>query len=388
MSNRNMFGITDDLSTITDLKQNIYDVLSKWSNLSTFTLSSYIKPALITAPVFIQENVYKEPVTEHVIKALFNMYSSFILVAIQLDGIVSSSLTVRDIVEKVSTESYLDNSNIDILLKNIKLDNKKIIASLENSSDDLDDSNNNSNNSSNKNNTKSKDKNIDKTHDKLSKLDSVVYKYNAGRIISVDLNVPKMSQPITIYLYCQFLNRVVNTQFMNKLIELTNIDTKYRWTMYKAGEIKFWKDFILGLDLFKKRLQLIKYDDKGIFRDILKRTNKSFFKKIIGIFLPTSHSKVNIHNNIYIVNENDLKAVSSKVGININRMNNVERMLFNLRGIFLVSIDTLHQMVTFYIYGLSNPLQFTYKELMRSSVGKGNQMDIVSLLEMFKQGQI
>jgi len=365
MISDNIFGL-NDATSLSELRSAIGSILRE----SHTSLSTFIKPALITAPVFIQQSISNDQVISNVHKALFNMYASYILVALKLDGIVSGSTTVRDVIKRVSsTESssdvYIPMETLDKLVlslsSNDKITKKQLVSAIEGVLSD--------------------------ETSAIQRMEGITAKYLTGRILNIALSVPNKRESISIHLYCQFFNRIIMDSLIRKFIEAVNTDKKYRFTMWRAGEISFFKDLVLGLDLYKKKLDITKYDNEGIFLDMMKRHNVGLAKKIIDYFTGDI-STTNVKNNIYIIEDNTFKSVCSAVGLNFKRMNHVQQILRNTRSIFFASVNTLNQVVTFYIYGINNPFMFTYKELMSSGLGKSNQTDIVTILEMFKKGVV
>ena len=222
MISDNIFGL-NDATSLSELRSAIGSILRE----SHTSLSTFIKPALITAPVFIQQSISNDQVISNVHKALFNMYASYILVALKLDGIVSGSTTVRDVIKRVSsTESssdvYIPMETLDKLVlslnSNDKITKKQLVSAIEGI--------------------------IADEASAIQKLEGISAKYLTGRILNVSLNVPNKKESISIHLYCQFLNRVISDTLIKKFMEAVNANKKYRFTMWRAGEISYFKDLV------------------------------------------------------------------------------------------------------------------------------------------------
>ena len=120
----NITSISNEFSPmvndIVSVSKRISDILDYVLNYKDKKfISENIKPALITAPVIIEDTIHNEHVTMHIIKNLFNIYSSYIIVSLNLGRYITESSTVRDMMSKVSsTESmYIGSDDLKYLMK-------------------------------------------------------------------------------------------------------------------------------------------------------------------------------------------------------------------------------------------------------------------------------
>lgn len=320
---------------------NDYVELARTINqYSADSLPAFIKPCIINSPVFIHDDILEEPIISAIYSNLYNMYTGYILTALHLNSAISSTRTVRDILEPVST-----NTNVAMKSYEEITDIVNNFAGISTEASQF-----------------------------VEQRAKVVFP--TGRIIETTIagDDPKVS--VTVNLFVQLSPRVVPGSVLSEFVSLkASLSTKRRWLQWKADEISFWKDFVFQIDKLSKLKKALKEDKSGSLGEMLRGHHKSVFNRILKF--TTILKSNNIANKIFIADSKKFDKYCNSVGLRIKRYADRQKLFESLFGMFIVLVDPMYNLVTIYVNSFDNPIQLTYNQCKDNATS-----DKVSLTDM------
>lgn len=388
-------GLTDSLAAVKAVSQVAGQVADRTRHVS---LPSFVRPSLIESPNFMQASLAEEPVVNDILKNLYNIYVGYILCALQMNDLVVGNRRVRDILETVSTagafESFIDTKSLVTGLQGSietvrpVVYNKK--GEVVDNPDDYE------------------------TKPHPTKWNDLIVAYDAsgrpirkstppqathntravtspdkahnipiasGRQIELTFSTGPDSDPITLTINVKFNTRLVPDSVMEFILsqDFTN-DIYRRWLQYRAGEIRFLKDFVLGVDKVNRKLDAVKKDTTGVLTDMFAHKNKNVFKRILSVVGkgPTSH---NLANSILMIDEATAARETKKIGFSFDRLSDRKRFFDNTYNLFIVLVDNRYSRVTIYTNGIDQSASYSFNDLKASAAtDKMSMKEIVDYL--------
>lgn len=152
----------------------------------------------------------------------------------------------------------------------------------------------------------------------------------------------------------------------------------HRYFMVKTGQIRFWRDFVLGQDMIDEHFKALMQDKSGVFKTITDRRRNNSQKAI-----ETGQVSVADASNIAIVSSETLKKATGKLFGNIESESVRKTIFDNSYLLMLIVVDERWQRVQIWHRGLGLPTTHKFDEIERSEKSKGP--DITEMFKMFSR---
>ena len=345
-------------------------ILSLHDNTSK-SLPQFTKMYMIENPLFIQKKVFMETdLLDDIISSVYDLYAGYILLAVKLDNIIGSGRKIRDVLSTVSTSSYLDYQPAEESLQYHSFDS--IITNFNTM---------NAGDTATKGTQQSRYLSGENTRRIIS-----------GRILEIQIPVSSStdektkSSIVSVPLYIKLNPRIIPDTIVDEFIGANITPSfKQRWLQYRAGEISFFKDFLLQLDMTRKRAKVLRHDESGILYDILRHRYKGLLRRLLKISGLNMQSQ-NIATSIFIFDRYDLKRATNNAGINFKRYSDRQRFFNHNFGLFVYTVDNQYGMVDVYVDSIADKGEYTFNQL--KGMGKGSKMDLVEVIKALQQQQL
>jgi len=360
-------SIVETASIITTALQN-----------SSTSLPQFTRPTLIESPNFIEESLLEEPVVNDIIKNLYNVYIGYILSALQMNETVVGNRTVRDMLSPVSTGmAALEGFNdIDQLIAGFdpsvqKLSAKEALALPASKT-------------TQKANT-IQSANVP-SHDKQHSMP-----ISSGRNVEVKFNTGKDSPPISVMVQVRLNPRVVPTNVVEYIINQEfDRNIANRWLQYRSGEIRFFRDFVFGVDKLVRYAKALKSDESHALTEIMyhrKMNNANLLKRLMNAFKKIGgSSSYNLANSVMILDEETVSRNAKKAGFNFDKLTDRRRFFDTTYNLFIVLVDTRFSRATIYTNGLDQSASYSFNELKASA--SSDKMSIKDIMEYLSKNQM
>jgi hypothetical protein len=379
----NTFNTIDKMTgKIGNVLSMIDYVISNADERTSISLINYIKSSQIASTCFIAKRISQEEVLKDLLVNLYNIYSGFVMTAVQLNTAISASRTVKDAFSLVSTENYKDPINEYIPLSE-KLQSLNPVFQQDPNTDS------NTNKSDNQTDDVKivdiKDKSQNVKASGLSTPSIIVpdkVLIPAGRTLKVTFTT-QFGKPIdmilNLMLYPVFVPDEVFDQFLKFQYPTTS---KNRWLQWRAGEISFFKDFIFEMDIRKDQRTARKKDKSNILSKMFGERNDHNIQQMKKI--STNNQRQNIANTILIVNKSDFEYTCKKAFIKFEDPKVREKFFSTSMCLMMAVVDPNYSTVELYYNGLDKAGIYTYSQLKANA--KDEKTDIMDIMKAFSQG--
>jgi hypothetical protein len=151
-----------------------------------------------------------------------------------------------------------------------------------------------------------------------------------------------------------------------------------RLFMVQTGQIKFWRDFVLGQDMIDEHFRALMNDKSGVFKMITDRRRNNSQKA-----LQTGRVSVADASNIAIVSAETLKMATGKLFGKIEQESVRKAIFDNSYLLMLIVVDERWQRVQIWHRGVDLATSHKFDEIERTEKSKGP--DITEMFKMFSR---
>ena len=357
----------------------ILQAMRNIEDATSMSLFQYTKRTTIMSRVFIEKTLVGEDVLVPLMSNIMNIYTGLILTAMNMNQYVQGSKRVRDAMAIVATESLVQPISLQAKLDEYFLgSNARTMlspqsAQLLGGTEDISDVPTATIAGMSKGESKD--------------LDAEKISLPSGRIINIDFgnkdpsgNVTSVKVTMFLQLHPNFIPSDVASQFVEMNFSPS---IRQRWLQYSAGEISFFKDFLLGQDQRRRRFKALRDDKSGALREMIDNQENSLSNAWLKLS-QISPEKQNIANTILIFEKNNFDKACSRSGLRFNNFNDRQSFFNKTFAMIVVVIDTMYNKITMYYHSLNAYSEFTFEQIRKNS--KSEAVDLSSLMKSFANG--
>lgn len=345
-----------------DTVSNLMEVVEEAKDRGISSLSEYTKQTLISSRVYIEDVISGEPTTINILKLCNQIYAGMVFCALGLNNVISGGRTVRQMLGAVATED---------VYKSVK-DMVKGFGDAEASTEDLTEDD--------------KDKKEkDKTGIKEVKIETDASKLFTGRLLEAKLG--SGDKTATLYFFVQMIPKILPSLVLDQFISNHVEPSKsLRWAQWKAGEIKFWRDFVFECDRVAKRRKALKLDKDGILREVEDTRDQGFFKKLWNWIKPnTAVTNHNSANSMIVISKQTMDRLCRDNAIKLENFQQRQKLMSTLMSLMLVVYDPRYETIDLFMNGIQNYGQYNSK-MIESATKKDDGVDLKQVMTLIAAG--
>lgn len=351
--------LKETLGTISELMERIHDC----RDMNVTSLTAFAKRTLITSRVYVEEQLSNEEITYKLLKVLNSIYSGFVMCAMGLNNLVMGGRTIRDMLNPIATENFVKfNDLIASGFGDPSLEDN----SQQSSEDD-----------------KQKDPKLSINEKKLETTSDKLF---TGRLLSMDIPTPD-GKTFPLYFYVQLLPKVIPEIVMSEFLRANMSPSRaFRWAQWKAGEISFWKDFVMEADRVTKRQKAIRADKDGILREVEDHRARMLKKKMANFKTKEAYARQrNLCNSIIVCTKRTMDNCCQEIGVNLKNVTQRNELMDDLFAVMLVVVDTNYGTVDLYMNGIEGRGEYTSKAI-DSATKSGKELDMKEIMTLISAG--
>lgn len=404
----------DDLITIAKATKEgadkANDFVNRVKNIANAnSLTQVTRPFTLRARAYVEDSLARSDVTTDILKTSQSMYAGMIIIALQLQNMVSSGVTVGNILGTVATEA---DTVLDISedLSALSAGIESISASLEKEDgakklnpDDPESVRRYQEAERIKRETSAAlDQDFpgepEPVDNKLTAKDITVSppdllpqgKLIDVTLVGVDAKGNQIPQHVTLAVIIQpFLVRSSAAALILDSGALQSF--RQRITQWRAGELRFIKDVLFQADRINKMEKGLREDKSGGFAQFLAETSKKDKSKIKNLWHAFWRTKGkvlsnNFANSILIVSEDAAREAKVRFNADIHSAATRARFFLNTYVMMIWVVDTSFERVTLYMNGVDEVGEYSYAQLSTKKGGADNT-NFVQLLAAMSQNR-
>ena len=154
---------------------------------------------------------------------------------------------------------------------------------------------------------------------------------------------------------------------------------KERWMGWRSGELRFWKDIILGADLIDNELRVGVHDETGTW--LAARENDAS-NKMSAIL--TGKRSVGTAAGIYVLHVNTARKLEATIGGKLSDFNTRQKVFQRTYALLILVVDPDRDAVTIYHRGIAKVNDLPITEFVKTR-GKDNT-EMSDIIKLFLNG--
>lgn len=200
-------------------------------------------------------------------------------------------------------------------------------------------------------------------------------------MVSLDLDGDKKS--IDIPINVTMSPRDARLEFMIDVVKHLNDDRDIlsRWHKVWSGEINFFSDFLLNLDIIGKERRLLLTDDEnGFYRE-------SESKRAGGLFASffSGQESINVASNFLVLSETGAARLAGAFGGSMDRYNDRRDIFRESGSMCMVIVNPMEERLKVYIRGFKRAKIYTFNDIKNFS-SKSDALDVNALMKAYNMG--
>jgi hypothetical protein len=324
------------------------------------SLIDYAKATRVQPLCLVSADLLFEPATSDITQALLSSYTAFYLQAV----------AVSTTVGKISVLDKLDrlNPNRDMLSDAAYWDSALGLESFQNKLP----------------NYRKPAAQLAMEAGEFKAVDSVAKEaanLSVGKVIGVEIT--DGDKKFTIPVSVRLMVNSVPTAELAHILSLGSKDTTAlgRWRQFKSGEIDFWRDGILCMDLITAHRRNLLNDKDGIYTEIQHRQTNNGIMGMLDM-----KPSLGTISNLAVIS----KETQTELELHINgSLSNprIRNAIFENTALMILAVyDKDYDRVTFYYHGMAEKTEVGVKDLR--SANKGDGANITDILKAFTSGGV
>lgn len=198
-----------------------------------------------------------------------------------------------------------------------------------------------------------------------------------GKLVNVDVKSGKQKAKIPVMI--RLIPAAVSPQIIAHIFSAGGRDTwLHRLFLVKTGQIKFWRDFVLGQDMIDEHYRILMNDKSGVYKQITDRRRNNWKQSVRSGTVSLADA-----SNIAIVSTSTLKAASNSLYGRIDDFATRQKIFDNSYLMMLVVIDDRYERVTIYHRGVDLSTSHRLDEIKMAEKNKGP--DITEIFKMMNK---
>lgn len=201
-----------------------------------------------------------------------------------------------------------------------------------------------------------------------------------GKLLNVRVTVGEQSttMPVTV----NILPQIISGSDVVSIVADTNADRTMsgRWHQWRSGQIRFFADYILALDMIESDRKAILADSTG---HLLRARDKQYRSRINRVL--SGKANVNEISAMIIVSQSTAKSLELAIRGKLSSGRTRRKFFEQTSSMMLVVVDTVMERFSIYQRGIDEVGMYTLDDIKNNNKRAGNT-DVESMLQAFKLG--
>ena len=198
-----------------------------------------------------------------------------------------------------------------------------------------------------------------------------------GKLLNVEVKSGNESAKLPVMI--KLIPAVVPSDTITHIFTAGGRDTwAHRLFLVKSGQIKFWRDFVMGQDMIDAHMTALMTDKSGVYKTILDRRRNNVSQAIQSGRLSLADA-----SNIAIISTTTMKKAANTLYAKIDDVNVRKKFFDNSYLLMLMAVDERWNRVTIYHRGVDLASSWRIDDIKVAEKSKGQ--DITEIFKMFSK---
>lgn len=381
--------------------QSISEMCGTLFNLDSSSgksITSMVKKTLIANSVYVEGSLINEEVMVPLMGCLCQISVGYVLTALQLMQSVERYQTIRETVGRIATEAMFTPSYESLNLGNVIAEAFGDVtvateaAVYKSVANDIDE------------NVKhlaagrhiefefsvcpgSGDTNIPGTVGNMpqqgSSTKTVVDKYNQTTTTTSSVKGGP-SGTVVVPFYVQLFPVGMTAEVTKAIVEMNYPEGFWRrLAKVYTREIRFFRDFILAMDVVARHNKALKSDKGNVLSDFHEAKVSKQARRILSILSGVKRN--NLANSIMVISSDTFKEICDSTSSDLRKANERQRFFDEAYVMLMAVVDTNYNMVEIYYNGIAPHSELPFRAIKQAGSSKSG-IDLEALMQTLSRG--
>lgn len=198
-----------------------------------------------------------------------------------------------------------------------------------------------------------------------------------GKTIQVTVRSGKEESKLPVII--KLIPAIVPSDTITHIFTAGGRDTwAHRLFLVKSGQIKFWRDFVMGQDMIDAHMKALMTDKTGAYKTILDRRRNNVVQAVSSGRLSLADA-----SNIALISTSTMKAAANTLYAKIDDIGVRKKFFDNSYLLMLMTVDDRWNRVTIYHRGVDMASSYRIEDIKVAEKNKGQ--DITEIFKMFSK---
>lgn len=201
-----------------------------------------------------------------------------------------------------------------------------------------------------------------------------------GKIIEVNIEEDGKKAKVPVMIRMRVAS--MNPKAIVQTLAVGGVDMSFRgrWRAWRAGELRFWADFIMAMDRVDAHRAASMNDETGYYKTVYNRAAKNTMAEILnqGPSLGTASS-------VIVITEQSAAELERTVGGKLSSFKVRQGIFGHTYSMLMAVVDPDWESVTIYTRGIDMPTKLRAKDM--KAAGKSDSSELMDILKSYQLGR-
>lgn len=174
----------------------------------------------------------------------------------------------------------------------------------------------------------------------------------------------------------------MNPTAMVQTLALGGVDLSFRgrWRAWRAGELRFWSDFVMAMDRVDAHRAASMNDETGYYKTVYNRSKRNGLAEIL-----TQGPSLGTASSIIVITQQTAEELERQIGGQLSSFKVRQGIFGSTYSMLLAVVDPDWESVTIYTRGIDMPTKLS-KDMMKTA-GKSDSKELMDILKSYQLGK-
>lgn len=174
----------------------------------------------------------------------------------------------------------------------------------------------------------------------------------------------------------------MNPKAIVQTLAVGGVDMSFRgrWRAWRAGELRFWSDFVMAMDRVDAHRAASMNDETGYYKTVYNRAKRNGMAEIL-----TQGPSLGTASSIIVITQQSADELEREIGGQLSSFKVRQGIFGHTYSMLLAVVDPDWESVTIYTRGIEMPTKLSKNDM--KAAGKSDSKELMDILKSYQLGK-
>lgn len=174
----------------------------------------------------------------------------------------------------------------------------------------------------------------------------------------------------------------MNPKAIVQTLAVGGVDMSFRgrWRAWRAGELRFWSDFVMAMDRVDAHRAASMNDETGYYKTVYNRAKRNGLAEIL-----TQGPSLGTASSIIVITQQSADELEREIGGQLSSFKVRQGIFGHTYSMLLAVVDPDWESVTIYTRGIEMPTKLSKNDM--KAAGKSDSKELMDILKSYQLGK-